>query len=217
MNLNREQMLLYAITDRSWLREGETLESVVETLLEQGVTLVQLREKEASHDQLVEMARSLLPLCHRYGVPLIVNDDVQAALESGADGVHVGQSDLEVTQARAILGPDKLIGTSAHNVAEALAAQAAGADYLGSGAVFGSHTKRDVNTLGLDALEAICRSVDLPVVAIGGITRDNLPQLQGRGIAGVALISALFAPADKETNTRVLVDLARKAVQTPLA
>lgn len=213
MKLKRAQLLLYAITDRSWLQPGETLTSVVETLLQHGVTLVQLREKQASHGQLMEMAQALLPLCHAYGVPLIVNDDVQAALESGADGVHVGQSDLGVVQAQAILGPDKIIGTSAHTVAEALAAQAAGADYLGCGAVFGSQTKTDASTLGLDPLEEICRAVTLPVVAIGGITRDNLPLLGGRGIAGVALISALFAPQDKAANIRVLADLTRQAVK----
>lgn len=213
MKLNRDQLLLYAITDRGWLRPGETLESVVETLLQNGVTLVQLREKEASHAQRVAAAKALLPLCHRYGVPLIVNDDVEAALEAGADGVHVGQSDLGVTQARAILGPDKLIGTSAHNVEEARTAQAAGADYLGCGAVFGSSTKTDASTLGLEPFTRICQAVSLPVVAIGGISRENLPQLRGSGLAGVALISALFAPQDKGAAARELRALVQKAVE----
>lgn len=212
MNLKREQMLLYAVTDRGWLRPGETLEAVVETLLQNGVTLVQLREKGACHAQLVTAAKALLPVCRRYGVPLIVNDDVDAVLESGADGVHVGQSDLGVPQARALLGPDKIIGTSAHNVPEALAAQAAGADYLGCGAVFGSATKTDAGTLGLEPFAQICRAVSIPVVAIGGICPDNLPALNGRGLSGVAVISALFAPEDKGAAARALRALAEAAV-----
>lgn len=213
MNIKREQLRLYAVTDRSWLRPGETLAAVVEELLRNGVTLVQLREKGASHQTMVEEARALLPVCRRYGVPLIINDDVRAAAEVGADGVHVGQSDMDIAQARAILGPDRIIGTSAHNVEEALAAQAAGADYLGCGAVFGSTTKTDAGTLPLAAFSAICRAVDLPVAAIGGISRENLPALSGSGLDGVAVISALFAPMDRGGAARELRALAERAVK----
>ena len=213
MNIQREQLLLYAVTDRSWLAPGETLEAVVEQLLQNGVTLVQLREKGASHEEIVAGARRLLPVCHRYGVPLIVNDDVEAAREAGADGVHVGQDDLDVARARAILGPDSIIGASAHNVAEALAAQAAGADYLGSGAVFGSSTKTDVGTLGPAAFGEICRAVNLPVVAIGGVSRENIHALSGSGLAGAAVISALFAPRDKAAAAREMAELVRAAVE----
>ena len=130
-----EQLRLYAVTDRSWLRPGESLETVVKTLLQNGVTCLQLREKHCTHEEMVRYARCLRPICAKNGVPLILNDDVQAAVEAGADGVHVGQKDMSLREARTLLGPGKIIGTSAHTVEEALAAEAAGADYLGCGAV----------------------------------------------------------------------------------
>lgn len=213
MTFSEKDLRLYAVTDRRWLKAGETLESVVEALLRGGVTLVQLRDKQAGQEQLLEQTRALLPVCRRYGVKLIVNDYPQVALASGADGVHVGQDDMAYEQARRILGPDKIIGVSAHNPAEALRAQAAGADYLGCGAVFGSATKDGVQTLTPAGLAAICRAVSIPVVGIGGIDEKNIPALNGSGAAGVAVVSALFAPADKENAARRLRARAERMTQ----
>lgn len=195
--MNTQQLRLYAVTDRSWLKPGETLVEVVETLLKAGVTCVQLREKEAEDALILQEAQELKELCHRYGVPFLVNDRPDLAQAVGADGVHVGQEDTGLTEARNLLGPNALLGGSAHTVEEALAAQAAGADYLGCGAVFGSGTKHNVSQMPLETLTAICQAVDIPVVAIGGVSLDNLPLLADTGIAGVAVISGLFAAEDK--------------------
>ena len=195
--MNPQQLRLYAVTDRSWLKPGETLAEVVETLLKAGVTCVQLREKEAEDALILQEAQELKALCHRYGVPFLVNDRPDLAWAVGADGVHVGQEDTDLMEARNLLGANALLGGSAHTVEEALAAQAAGADYLGCGAVFGSGTKHNVSQMPLETLTAICQAVDIPVVAIGGVSLDNLPLLAGTGIAGVAVISGLFAAEDK--------------------
>lgn len=195
--MNQQQLRLYAVTDRSWLKPGETLAEVVETLLKAGVTCVQLREKGAEDAFILQEAQELKALCHRYGVPFLVNDRPDLAQAVGADGVHVGQEDTGLTEARNLLGPNALLGGSAHTVEEALAAQAAGADYLGCGAVFGSGTKHNVSQMPLETLTAICQAVDIPVVAIGGVSLDNLPLLADTGIAGVAVISGLFAADDK--------------------
>lgn len=195
--MNTQQLRLYAVTDRSWLKPGETLAEVVETLLKAGVTCVQLREKGAEDALILQEARELKALCHRYGVPFLVNDRPDLAQAVGADGVHVGQEDTGLTEARNLLGPNALLGGSAHTVEEALAAQAAGADYLGCGAVFGSGTKHNVSQMPLETLTAICQAVDIPVVAIGGVSLDNLPLLADTGVAGVAVISGLFAAEDK--------------------
>ena len=195
--MNPQQLKLYAITDRSWLKPGETLTEVVETLLKAGVTCVQLREKAAEDAFILQEAQELKALCHRYGVPFLVNDRPDLAQTVGADGVHVGREDTGLTEARKQLGANAVLGGSAHTVEEALAAQAAGADYLGCGAVFGSGTKHNVSQMSLETLTAICQAVDIPVVAIGGVNLDNLSLLAGTGIAGVAVISGLFAPEDK--------------------
>lgn len=195
--MNSQQLKLYAITDRSWLKPGETLTEVVETLLKAGVTCVQLREKDAEDAFILQEAQELNALCRRYGVPFLVNDRPDLAQTVGADGVHVGREDTGLTEARKQLGVNAVLGGSAHTVAEALAAQAAGADYLGCGAVFGSGTKHNVSQMSLETLTAICQAVDIPVVAIGGVNLDNLSLLAGTGIAGVAVISGLFAPDDK--------------------
>ena len=158
---------------------------------------MQLREKEAEDAFILQEAQELKALCHRYGVPFLVNDRPDLAQAVGADGVHVGQEDTGLTEARNLLGPNALLGGSAHTVEEALAAQAAGADYLGCGAVFGSGTKHNVSQMPLETLTAICQAVDIPVVAIGGVSLDNLPLLADTGIAGVAVISGLFAADDK--------------------
>lgn len=207
MKTDKKIMKLYAVTDRGWLKPGEDLSGPVEELLKAGVTCVQLREKNAADDLFVREAVTLKALCSRYDVPLIINDRPDIALKAGADGVHVGLSDLSIEKARQMLGEDSIIGGSAHNVAEALAAQAAGADYIGCGAVFGSTTKQDVTTLSLEELKAICGAVDIPVVAIGGIHTGNFHLLSGTGISGIAVISALFGAEDKAGAVRTLLQL----------
>lgn len=197
MNCSREMMRLYAVTDRSWLN-GQTLYEQVEQALKGGVTLVQLREKGLGAEQFLQEARQIQQLCRRFGVPLIINDSIEVALAVDADGVHLGQDDANAAQARQLLGKDKIIGVSAHNVQEALQAVQDGADYLGSGAVFGSSTKTNVSTLPMQTLREICSAVPIPVVAIGGITEQNLQQLSGTGIAGAAVVSAIFAQENIE-------------------
>jgi len=183
------------VTDRSWLH-GETLYEQVEKALKGGVTLVQLREKELSEADFEQEAKELLELCHKYNVNLIINDNVALAAKVGADGVHIGQSDMGVEKARAILGKEKIIGVTAKTVEQAKAAEAAGADYLGSGAVFGTSTKKDAKPMDHALLQEICESVKIPVVAIGGIDGGNILLLKGRKMAGVAVVSGLFACED---------------------
>ena len=213
MKFDKHQLLLYAVTDRSWLPQGKTLADQVEQALEGGATMIQIREKHLSHAAFLEEARQLQQLCRRYQVPLIVNDDVDLALEIGADGVHVGQEDLEAGQARAKLGPYRILGVSAHSVEEALRAQAAGADYLGVGAVFPTGTKSDASALPHGALKEICAAVDIPAVAIGGITAENILQLAGSGSAGAAVVSALFAQPDVRAAARQLRQLCGQLVE----
>lgn len=195
MNFTKESLRLYAVTDRSWLH-GETLYEQVEKALKGGVTLVQLREKELSEADFEQEAKELLELCHKYNVNLIINDNVALAAKVGADGVHIGQSDMGVEKARAILGKEKIIGVTAKTVEQAKAAEAAGADYLGSGAVFGTSTKKDAKPMDHALLQEICESVKIPVVAIGGIDGGNILLLKGRKMAGVAVVSGLFACED---------------------
>lgn len=209
MKVKPETLRLYAVTDRAWLH-GRTLESQVEQAILGGATIVQLREKHLTGETLLAQAQALCALCRRYGVPFLVNDDVALALAVGADGVHVGQEDMAAEQARALLGPDKLIGVSAHSVAQAVAAQRAGADYLGCGAAFVTGTKTDARPIPRETLQAVTAAVDIPVVAIGGITRGNLPQLQGCGLAGAAVVSALFAQEDVQAAARELRWLAEQ-------
>lgn len=213
MKLTPEMLRLYAVTDRSWLGE-ETLEQQVEAALRGGATLVQLREKELDEDTFLREAVALAKLCHRYGVPLLINDNVDIARRSGADGVHVGQEDMAADAVRRVLGSDMIVGVTAKTVEQALRAQAAGADYLGSGAVFGSSTKRDARPMARETLRDICRAVSIPVVAIGGIHRGNILALTGTGIAGAAVVSGIFAAARIEEECRLLRRLAEQAVQS---
>lgn len=212
MNCDKRDLLLYAVTDRAWLR-GRRLSSVVEEAIRGGVNMVQLREKELSFDEFLEEAFEIGALCRRHGVPFIVNDNVEIALRSGADGVHVGQSDRTAEEVRALIGKDKILGVSAGTVEAAVAAERAGADYLGVGAVFSTSTKTDADAVSVETLSAICRSVRIPVVAIGGIGKSNMKQLSGSGIAGVALVSAIFASQDIETETKKLAALAAETVE----
>ena len=213
MNFCKSQLLLYAVTDRSRL-PGRTLAQQVEAVLRGGVTMVQVREKHLDPAQFRQEALELKELCHRYGVPLLINDNVDLALDIDADGVHVGQEDMEAGQARARLGPDKILGVSAHSLEEARRAKAAGADYLGVGAVFPTGTKGDASPLPFHTLQAICRQAGLPVVAIGGIGPDNISQLAGSGVSGVAVVSALFAHPQPEQAARTLRALAEEITQT---
>ena len=196
MHVRSEQLRLYAVTDRAWAADTDAFFAQIQAAIDGGAAFVQLREKHLGQDDFLAEARRFVALCREKGAVSIINDNVEIAAEVGADGVHVGQEDLACGRARAILGPDKIIGVSAHNVDEALAAQAAGADYLGVGAAFVSHTKGDAKPIAAEAMAAITAAVDIPVVAIGGITRENLPTLAGRGLDGVAVVSALFAQKD---------------------
>ena len=212
MKCDRQTMRLYAVTDRAWVGR-QTLPEQVEAVLKGGATCVQLREKELDGAAFLEEARTLAALCRRYGVPLIINDNVEVALAAGADGVHVGQDDLTVEQVRRLAGDRLIVGVSAHSVEQALAAQAGGADYLGVGAVFATATKSDAHVLPRETLAEICRAVDIPVVAIGGIGEDNLLQLAGTGVDGVALVSAIFSAPDIEGQCRKLRALSERMVK----
>ena len=201
--MQKEDLLLYAVTDRHWLN-GETLYSQVEKTLEGGTTFVQLREKELDEAHFLEEAKKIKELCDRYHVPFVINDNVEIAKKVDADGVHVGQSDMEALDVRKTLGEDKIIGVTAKTVEQALKAQAHGADYLGVGAVFGTTSKADATKLDHKVLKEICETVDIPVVAIGGITGENVTELAGNGICGVAVISAVFGQPDIEQATKEL-------------
>lgn len=207
MNCTAEMLRLYAVTDRAWVGKL-TLPQQVEAALKGGATCVQLREKNLADSSILAEAREISALCKQYRVPFILNDNVALAAQCGADGVHLGQEDMDPAQARRILGPDAIIGVSAHNVAEAKAAVAAGADYLGCGAMFATTTKTNVTALPKETLRAICAAVGVPVVAIGGISKQNLLSLAHCGEAGVALVSAIFAAGDIEEECRELRRLA---------
>ena len=209
MKLTNEMLRLYAVTDRAWLR-GRTLLEQVEDALRGGATMVQLREKALDEDAFLREAIALAKLCHRYGVPLLINDNVEIARRSGADGVHVGQEDMAAAEVRGILGSDMIVGVTAKTVEQALRAQDAGADYLGSGAVFGSSTKLNAKPMTRETLSVITHAVSIPVVAIGGIHSGNILELAGTGIAGVAVVSGIFAAENIEEECRLLRRLAER-------
>ena len=211
MNCDKKMMRLYAVTDRAWTGKMNLYEQV-EAALQGGATCVQLREKHLDRETFLQEARDLVQLCHRYGVPFIVNDEVNIAVECGADGVHVGQEDMKAADVRAKVGPQMMIGVSAHTVEEALEAVKNGADYLGVGAVFSTSTKTDVSVLSMETLQAICNAVKVPVVAIGGISEHNLMQLSGSGVDGVAVVSAIFAAEDPKAAEQKLRELSDKMV-----
>ena len=195
MKCDKKDLLVYAVTDRHWLN-GRTLYEVVKESLDGGVTFLQLREKDLDDENFLKEAIELKELCKEYKVPFVINDNVDIAIKMDADGVHVGQSDMEAGDVRAKLGPDKIIGVSAQTVEQAILAEKRGADYLGVGAVFPTGSKDDADEISHETLKAICEAVSIPVVAIGGITLDNTPQLKGSGICGVAVISAIYAKED---------------------
>ena len=202
----RRSMLVYAVTDRAWLN-GRSLAECVRQAIAGGATFVQLREKDAPKEEILALARELVEICREAGVPFVVDDDVDVALEVGADGVHVGQDDMACENARAILGPDAIIGVSAQTVEQALAAQQAGADYLGVGALIPTPTKPDAVDVTFDELRAICDVVDIPVVGIGGLNAKTVSQLAGSGVDGAAVVSAIFAADDCEAAAAELSEL----------
>lgn len=212
MNFTAQNLLLYAVTDRAWVGRQTLLEQI-ESALKGGATLVQLREKDLPRLDYIREAAQATALCHRYGVPLIVNDSLEVALKSGADGVHVGIEDQPVAEIRRQAGKGFLIGATAKTVEQARAAQAAGADYLGVGAVFPSPTKKNAIRITTGQLREICTSVSIPCVAIGGISRENLPALAGGGMDGFALVSAIFSQPDIEAACRELRALAERTVK----
>lgn len=196
MNITREQLRLYAVTDRTWATDEGALFRQIEDAIDGGASIVQLREKHLDEAAFLAEAERFTALCRRRGAVSIINDRADIALKSGADGVHIGQEDLAAVDARRILGPGKIIGVSAHSVEEALRAQAAGADYLGVGAAFVTGTKADARPISRETIRAITAAVDIPVVAIGGITRENILELKNCGLDGAAVVSALFAQGD---------------------
>ena len=212
MKCDKKDLLLYAVTDRRWLG-GRRLADQVEEALKGGVTFVQLREKDLDEERFLEEAREIKELCGRYQVPFVINDNVDIAQAVDADGVHVGQSDMEAGDVRARLGQDKIIGVSAQTVEQALLAESRGADYLGVGAVFATGSKADASEVDHETVKAICQAVHIPVIAIGGIPGENVGVLTGTGVCGVAVISAIFAQEDVEEGTRKLKEAVRCMVE----
>lgn len=212
MKCDKEMMRLYAVTDRAWVGK-QSLYKQVEAALKGGASCVQLREKELNDEDFLREALELSTLCKRYRVPFFINDNVDVAIRCHADGIHVGQEDMQAAQVRQRVGPDMMIGVSVHSVAEALEAVRNGADCLGAGAVFATSTKTDVQTMPLETLRAICQAVNIPVVAIGGINKENIAALSGTGVDGVALVSAIFGADDIEGACRELCALSEEMVR----
>lgn len=212
MRWDKKKMLLYAVTDRSWLGQ-KTLVTQVEDALKGGATCIQLREKELDHKSFLKEAFEIKALCNKYNVPFIINDDVGIAIKCGADGVHVGQHDMSPWKVREKIGEKMILGVSAQTVEQAMLAEKGGADYLGVGAVFTTLTKLDADAISYETLKAICLAVMIPVVAIGGINKQNIMKLRGSGVDGVALVSAIFASEDIEQETKELRSLSERMLQ----
>lgn len=212
MNCDKKDLLLYAVTDRAWLGD-KTLSWQVEESLKGGATMIQLREKHLDHEHFLKEAKEIKELCRKYQVPFLINDDVDLAVEVDADGVHVGQHDMEAGEVRKKIGPNRILGVSAQTVEQALLAQQAGADYLGVGAVFPTGTKDDADAVSIQTLGEICHAVNIPVVAIGGIGQHNVMQLAGSGICGIAVVSAIYAQPDIQNAASTLHTLAKEMVE----
>ena len=210
MRVDRETLRLYAVTDRAWARDEAALFRQIEAAVRGGAGVVQLREKDMEPAAFLEEAKRFVALCRRLGAVSIINDSVEIALEAGADGVHVGQSDLEAGRARALLGPEKILGVSAHSRSEARRALEAGADYLGCGAAFATGTKNDAAPISRETIRAVTAAGDIPVVAIGGVNRENILELKGLGLSGVAVVSGIFGRPDAEAAARELLELAKR-------
>lgn len=213
MKCDKKNMLLYAVTDRVWTK-GTSLYEQVKAALENGVTCVQLREKEMDEEEFLKEAFEIRALCREYGVPFVINDNVEIAVKCGADGVHVGQEDMTASDVRKRVGEKMMIGVSAHTVEEAVRAVENGADYLGLGAVFCTSTKTNVKAMPAETLKAICQAVDVPTVAIGGISEENIPLLYESGVDGIAVVSAIFASEDPGAAAKRLRCLAEDMVKS---
>lgn len=213
MKFDKKTMLLYAVTDRAWVGK-QTLYEQVESALKGGVTCVQLREKNQSEEEFLREAIEISSLCKKYNVPFIINDNVKIAIECCATGVHVGQDDCEVSDVRKLVGDEMIVGVSAHDVEEAKKAVASGADYLGVGAVFSTSTKAYTNVLSFETVKAISGAVDVPIVAIGGINRENILKLKGAGVDGAAIVSGIFSAEDIESECKTLRKLSEEIVSS---
>lgn len=211
MKCDKNVMLLYVVTDRAWVGEL-SLYQQVEEALKNGATCVQLREKELDEASFLEEAIQLKELCSRYQVPFIVNDNVEIAIACNADGIHVGQEDMIASDVRCRVGEDMIIGVSVHTVEEAVEAVKNGADYLGLGAVFNTSTKLDVDNMSAQMLKEICDAVDIPTVAIGGISSSNIMEIAGSGVDGVAVVSAILGAKDIGAATRELLAKSKEMV-----
>jgi len=211
LKLDKNSLLLYAITDSTWLCE-KTLPMVVEEAIKGGATFIQLREKNLGYDEFLKTAKEVKAVTDKYNIPFVINDNVDIAVAVDADGAHIGQSDEEVKMAREKLGPDKIIGLSAGTVEQAVKAEQNGADYIGVGAVFNTSTKLDADTVTFETLKEICQTVSIPVIAIGGISKDNILELSGSGIVGVSVISAIFAQEDIKKATGNLLELSKQII-----
>ena len=209
MKLNKKHMHLYAITDRSWTGEKSLYEQIEEAL-KNGVSCLQLREKNLDEDEFIKEAKKTAALCKKYNIPFIVNDNVNVAIASNADGIHIGQDDMDIKKVRSLVGEKMIIGVSAHTVKEAREAEKNGADYIGIGAVFNTSTKNDVMQVSYEKLKSICEAVSIPKVAIGGINKDNISKLKGSKVDGVAVISAIFGAKDIGSATKELSILAKE-------
>lgn len=212
LRVNADAMTLYAVTDRTWVKDTTLMDQVKEAL-EGGITFLQLREKHLSKEEFIKEAREMKKLSKKYKVPFVINDNIEVALAVDADGVHIGQDDMSVEEARKLLGEDKIIGVSAHNVEEAIKAQKGGADYLGVGAVCATSTKKDANVVSKEEIKKICHTVEIPVVAIGGIKKENIKTLEGTDVDGVAVVSAIFAAKDIKKDTKQLRSLVEEMKQ----
>ncbi len=212
MKLDKSSMLLYAVTDSSWLN-GRSLAQDVEDVLKAGATFIQLREKNADYEHILKLAKEIKALTDKYDVPFVIDDNIDVAVAVDADGVHVGQSDTEAKKAREILGENKIVGVSAGNLKEALEAEKNGADYIGIGAMFHTDTKKDHTNITFEEAKKITEAVNIPVVAIGGINKNNILELKGTGVDGVAVISAIFAQDDRYKAAKELLALSREIVK----
>ena len=212
MKLDNNSMLLYVVTDRTWTINNNLSEQVEQSILG-GATFIQIREKDLSFDKFVEEGLKIKGITDQYHIPFVVNDDIDVALKINADGVHVGQSDMQAKDVRKLIGAEKILGVSAQTVEQAILAQNNGADYIGVGAVFSTSTKQDADNVSFETLAEIVRAVSIPVVAIGGICEDNILKLSGSGVDGVAVISAIFSKSDIKTTSRNLLELSKRMVK----
>lgn len=212
MKIDKNSLFLYLVTDRRWATRDNSLEKQVEESLKNGSTFLQLREKDLDYDTFLKLALEMKVTAKKYNIPFVINDNIEVALASDADGVHIGQNDISVSKAKKLLGDDKILGVSAQTVKEAIKAQTDGADYLGVGAVFSTNTKEDADLVSFDTLKAICEAVTIPVIAIGGISENNILKLKDSKICGVAIISAILSKKNIGNATKNLVNLTKKII-----